>query len=121
MSEINSEITAEICTKGRYYTTLPSAMLSLCTQEILPCAIILYDDNPPAERKDLREVTIYNYIFKLMDEKGIKWSVMFGEGRGQVLGHQRCQEAATTSLVFRMDDDNILEPNVLKVLYSKIK
>ncbi len=108
-------ILAEICTRGRYYTTLPSAMFSLLLQERLPNEFVLYDDNLESERKDLREIEIYRYIFQIFESRGIKWQVIYGSNKGQHYGHQEIQKMAK-EWIFRLDDDCVAEPNVLSNL-----
>jgi hypothetical protein len=119
IEDIFMHILAEICTRGRYDSTLPSALISLAQQTRKVDGFVLLDDNPESERWDLRNVEIYQYIFKLFDSKGIPWKVVFGGGRGIAVGHQKCQDMAKT-LVFRFDDDVILEPNALEVLESNM-
>jgi len=107
-------ITAGICTKDRY-DLLPMALLSVINQERTPDALILYDDS--SKPKDLRQIQTYQYIFDLMTSKKIAWHVEFGQKKGQHLGHQFVQTRAK-DLVYRIDDDEVAEPNVLKILES---
>lgn len=108
-----SHILAEISTKGRTHTTLPLAMISIAMQTRLPDEFILFDDNENPE--DLRNIPLYQYIFKIFDEKGIPWKVLFGERKGQHYNHQKAQELAK-DLVWRLDDDCVAESNVLETL-----
>jgi len=108
-------IVAYICSRGRYDTSLSQAMLSIAMQTRVPDAFILYDDNTESERRDLREIEIYRYIFQLFEIKGIKWSVIFGGAKGQHFGHQAVQKTAT-DLCFRLDDDCVAESDVLEKL-----
>jgi glycosyltransferase involved in cell wall biosynthesis len=110
-------ITAEISTAGRYFTTLPSAIISVAMQTYRPKELILYDDG---EHRDLRGDPMYQYLFGLLDEKKIKWKVGFGKKMGQVLNHQRALEEAQSDWIWRLDDDNIAEPDVLEKLIKNI-
>lgn len=108
-----SKVTAYISTKDRYFTTLPLAIESIALQTRPPEEFILFDDGA---QKDLREDVNYAYLFSMLDKKGIKWSVQFGNRKGQVLNHQRALEIAQHEYIWRLDDDNIADPDVLEKL-----
>ena len=110
------DITVHVSTKGRYFTTLPLFLVSVANQTLRPKKVIIYDDNTPPT--DLRQHPLYQYIFGLLDSKGIAWTVGFGEGKGQLLNHQRALKEAETEFLYRGDDDTVLSPNVLEVLAS---
>jgi hypothetical protein len=109
------KITAYTSTKGRYFSTLPLAIVSLCQQTLPPTEFILYDDG---EHRDLRNDSLYQYIFGLLDEHKISWKVGFSNGKGQVFNHQRVLSEAKNDFIFRLDDDNVLQPTVLERLAS---
>lgn len=114
---MKQKILCSISTRGRYDTTLPLALNSILMQTKLPDHLIIFDDND--NPKDLRDVQTYQYLFKMMEEKGISWEVRFGEKKGQHFNHQ----AANTmgyDWVWRLDDDTIAEPNVLENLSQHI-
>ena len=111
-----NDVTATISTKGRMFTTLPLVLTSLINQTVKPCRLIIYDDNPVFE--DLRENEIYKNLFFLMNRVGIKWEHNPGERKGQVFNHQRALGDTTTDWIWRLDDDNIMESNVLEGLYN---
>lgn len=108
-------ITVGIPTKGRY-DSLDKTILSMIMQTMTPYEIIIVDDsdNP----KDVRDIDTYQYLFALMEEKGIKWKYTFGLKKGQHYSHQYVQDIAETDFIFRIDDDEIAEPNVLQCLYK---
>ena len=108
-------VTVDICTKDRYMTTLPLTIQSVITQTLTPDELIIVDDSP--EPKDLRTIPIYQYLFQLLDEKKIKWQVIYGKKRGQHFSHQIVQEMAK-DLIWRLDDDVVAEPNCLEILLS---
>ena len=111
------EVTVTISTKDRYYI-LPLAILAIANQTKLPQYLIIYDDG---EGKDLRNDSLYLNLFHLLDKKGIKWSVQFGQKKGQVLNHQKAIKDAQTDLIWRLDDDAIPEPDVLEKLLKLMK
>jgi hypothetical protein len=111
------EVTAYISTSGRIHTTLPLAITSICMQTYKPKELILYLDG---ERPDLRQDPMYQYLFGMLADKGIEWKVGFGEGKGQVLNHQKAIKEAKYEWLWRLDDDNIAEPDVLEKLVRNI-
>ena len=111
------KVTAYISTAGRYHTTLPLAITALCMQTYKPEYFILFDDG---EQQDLRKDPMYQYLFGLLDEKKIKWSVGFGARQGQVKNHQKALEEAKTEWLWRLDDDNIPEPDCLETLMNNV-
>lgn len=113
----SKEILASISTRGRYHTTLPMAIMSVATQTLRPDKLVIFDDNET--REDLREIPVYKKIFQLLDYKGIKWEVIFGACKGQHYNHQIANRMGYR-FVWRVDDDNVAEDNVLASLYEKI-
>jgi hypothetical protein len=111
-------ITADVCTKDRYTDTLPLTLMSIAAQTKRVNQVIIYDDS--VNRKDMREIEILRYAFERFDSLGIQWSVQFGYQRGQHLGHQIIQEMAQ-DLVWRIDDDEMADHNVLECLLSDMK
>lgn len=110
-------ITATISTKDRYFSTLPLAINGIIQQTIVPDQFILFDDG---EHKDLRNISPYNHLFSLLDSRGIKWKVIFGQGKGQLLNHQMALDNADTELIWRVDDDEIPTHDCLENLLSVI-
>ena len=111
-------ITVGIPTKNRY-DTLSHTLLSIAMQTLKPHEVIIVDDNDAPV--NLTTVSIYEYIFRLFDDKGIKWKVLFGQKKGQHYSHQMIQEQAEGDYIFRIDDDCVAEPDVLRKLHSIIK
>ena len=106
-----------IPTRNRYFSTLPLAIMGVAMQTRPPDHLLLYDDG---EKKDLRTVPLYEYLFRLLDEKKIGWEVMFGDGRGQHFGHQKSQEKPGVDFVWRLDDDEVPEPACLENLLKEM-
>ncbi len=112
-----SSILCSISTKGRYDTTLSLAIASVINQTKLPDKLILFDDND--HPKDLRSLSHYFYLFQMLDIKGIQWEVIFGAKKGQSHNHQIANTLGF-DWVWRLDDDNIAENNVLENLCKHI-
>ncbi len=111
-------ITCEISTRDRY-EVLSQALLSLALQTHKDYDLIIFDDtdNP----RDLRELSAYQSVFHLFNHYGIGWHVVYGRKLGQHCNHQWAQELAKTDWIFRWDDDEILEPDVLEKLIGNIR
>lgn len=112
---MSKEILCSISTKGRYNTTLPLAISSVITQIKKPDYLIIQDDND--EPVDLRETQHYSYLFQMLSESGIAWEYIFTEKKGQHHNHERANNMGY-KWVWRLDDDNIAESNVLETLYK---
>lgn len=110
-------ILCSISTRGRYDTTLPLAIQSVISQTLPPNKLIIFDDNE--NPIDLRTIQHYQYLFAMLQEKNIKWEVIFGAKKGQHHNHQIANKLGY-EWVWRLDDDNIAEPNVLETLYSYV-
>ena len=111
------EILCSISTRGRYFTTLPSVLFAIINQTKKPDHLIIFDDNDNDKRIDLRTIEIYRHIFTLLDMNNITWEVIFGECKGQHYNHQIANKKEY-KWVWRVDDDVLPEPNVLKELYN---
>jgi hypothetical protein len=112
------DVTAYISTKDRYLTTLPLAIASIAMQTVTPKKFILFEDGEPT---DIRTNRIYLGLLHILTEKGINWSVEFGKQMGQVWNHQKAIDTCTTDFLWRIDDDEYAEPNVLEGLLSCMK
>ena len=112
---MNKNILCSIATYNRYFTTLPLVVSAVLNQTMLPDKIIFYDDNE--EPKDLRDNELYRNLFQVMALKGIDFEWVFALKKGQ---HHSHQMANTNGFkwVWRVDDDLVPEPNVLKTLYG---
>lgn len=107
------DVTAYISTKDRYFTTLPLAISSIATQTVVPSKFILFEDSEPV---DIRTNSVYLHLLHLLNEKGIEWEVVFGKKMGQIHNHQSAIDMCKTEWLWRIDDDNVVEPNVLEEL-----
>ena len=114
---MNVDVTAIVSTKNRYFTTLPNLLISIALQTVKPKALIIYDDG---DHKDLRNESVYQNIFMMLQQNGISWKVEFGAGIGQVANHNKSIEDAETEWIWRVDDDNVAEPDCLARLFSNV-
>lgn len=115
----NIEVTAYISTKDRYFTTLPLAIMSVINQTYKVSQLIIFDDG---EHKDLRELAPYKELFALLNAKGINWHVCFAGRIGQVANHNAVIESGkSTEWLWRIDDDDVPEPDCLELLVKNIK
>jgi hypothetical protein len=108
-------ILCNICTRGRYDTTLPLAIQAVVNQTKQIDKLIIYDDND--EPKDLRENQIYKHLFESLNYKGIQWEWVYALRKGQHYSHQMANESGY-EFVWRVDDDCRPEQNVLENLLS---
>lgn len=113
---VTNKVTATVSTKGRHYTTLPLVITSLCNQTLKPNKLIVYDDNDTFE--DLRENEIYKNLLMLMNRAGINWEIKPGARKGQIHNHQQALQEVTSEWIWRLDDDNIMDPNTLQQLFD---
>lgn len=120
ISRIDSkDVTVGITTKDRYYTTLPLTLQSVINQTIKPKKILLFDDSE--NEINLENDPTYKSLFHIMKLKNIEYEVLKGYKKGQIHNHQHCLEIASTEFIWRVDDDNVPEFNVLESLLDEIK
>jgi GT2 family glycosyltransferase/2-polyprenyl-3-methyl-5-hydroxy-6-metoxy-1,4-benzoquinol methylase len=105
------KVLCSIPTKDRY-DILSSCLISVAMQTRKPDHIMIFDDG---EQKDLRNDPIYKHIFSLFANRGIPWSVVFTPKKGQQYAHNMANNS-DYDFVWRIDDDEIAEPDVLEKL-----
>lgn len=114
------DVTCVISTKGRHVTTLSHTLLAICNQTYKPKEIIIFDDNN--EFKDPRQDPFYSHIFSLLQFYfGYNWYYEPGQRIGQVANHIRSLQLAKSEWIWRLDDDNVPEPDVLEKLVKNIR
>ena len=106
-------VLACVSTKDRY-DILPLCIHSIAMQTLRPAKLVIFDDG---EQKDLREHPIYKPMFHMLRSKGIEWEVIFGPRKGQHWNHQHANTMGY-EFVWRIDDDEFAEPDVLAKLMS---
>jgi len=109
-----SSILCSVATRGRYHTTLPLVLNAIINQTRLPDKLVIFDDNDKPQ--DMRKEMIYQYFFEMLKHKGIEWEWRYATRRGQHHIHQSANNEGF-EWVWRVDDDAVPEPNVLKELY----
>ncbi|TRZ83635.1 glycosyltransferase [bacterium] len=107
-------------TYKRYDNTLASAILSVINQTQKFDKFIIFDDTPEEEAKDMREIEHFNYLFKLMSQKGVIWEVRYGQRKGAHFNHEQANMEGY-KLAFFIDDDHVLEPNCLEELMKEMR
>lgn len=116
-STLHAGVTVGIPTKNRY-NQLCNTLYSIINQTVKPSEVIIVDDSDVPT--DIREISIYRNLFKLLDDYKIKWKVLYGQKKGQHHSHQLIQEIAENNLIFRIDDDEVAEYNTLELLLESI-
>lgn len=117
LGDKNPTVTACISTKDRYHV-LPLCISAILNQTRKPEKLVIYDDG---EQADLREMSPFKNLFALADTLGVKWEIFATPRKGQVTNHQHCLDSATTTWIFRVDDDCIPEPNCLEELLNTVR
>jgi SAM-dependent methyltransferase len=107
-----------IPTRGRY-DCLMQCLQAVAFQTVKPDKVIVYDDAEGA-RQDLREHPIGRYLLPLLNRHQIEWEVVFTPGKGQHIAHQLANQSGY-DYVWRLDDDNVPEPDVLERLLSRMQ
>jgi GT2 family glycosyltransferase/predicted SAM-dependent methyltransferase len=119
INNIMPSVTAVVCTKNRYFTTLSHTLMGIINQTYKPKQLLIYDDNGD-ENIDLRYNPLYKNILQLIGDFGIELYVSVSNGVGQVLNHDRSLKDAKYDWIWRLDDDNVPENNVLESLVNVV-
>lgn len=112
------ELSVVISTKNRYFTTLPLCLQSIVSQTKVPKYLYIYDDSD--NMLDLRNNSTYRCIFRMLQLRGVNWYIKQGLKKGQHFNHNQFLSESPTDIIYRVDDDCILEPNVLENLYNHL-
>jgi FkbM family methyltransferase len=115
------DVTVGITTKNRY-DILPLCLMSLINQTHKPKRVIIVDDTDLDKRVDLRNISSCESVLRLLNIKGIDWEVVYGPqpSKGTAWNRQHMLEKSTTSLMLRLDDDEVLEPTALEKMVDLI-
>jgi hypothetical protein len=87
---------------------------SIAFQTVPPDKVNIYDDGA---QEDLRQHPVGRYILPLLTSKGIEWEVIFTPRQGQHVAHEIANQSGF-DFVWRLDDDNVAEPDVLQRLLA---
>ena len=115
--ETKQKVTAVVCTHNRYFDTLPLCLSAIATQTYKPHEILIYDDG---DHTDVRNASPYNSLFPMIQVSGINFRVIF-TNEGQVAGHRKSLTDSEGSFIWRVDDDEVPEPNTLEILMGNMK
>lgn len=107
-------VTCTISTKDRLFTSLPMTISAVATQTVKPDKFIILNDGE--EDFNPYEDPTYSKIVGLLNSVNMSWIFAYGGKRGQVYNHQTVLQNSDTDLIWRLDDDNIPESNVLEKL-----
>jgi len=113
--KLMKKLLCSISTKGRYETTLPLAIQAVINQTRKVDKLVIFDDNDPP--KDMRQVQLYQYLFDIMNLKGIEWEWVYAKRLGQHHNHQMANQRGY-EWVWRVDDDCMPDITVLETLLS---
>lgn len=111
------DITILLATCDRYETTLPLCLSSIINQSLLPKKIVLVDDS---KFKKFYEYQTLKNILTLCKIKNIEFEYLHGPSKGATHALQIGLEHINDGWVFKTDDDNILEYNVLEIFVNNI-
>ena len=87
-----------VCTKDRFFTTLPMTLTSLVLQTRVPDHLIIFEDG---EHKDLNEVPYYKAMFETLGRKGCTVWMQYEQGKGQNVLDQKANMQKGYDLVWR--------------------
>ncbi len=107
------KVEVSIPTKDRY-PNLSLLLWSLCEQSYKEFEITIIDDSE--NRADIRELPFITPILKRLDSEGHNWRVKFGSKKGPHHCHQLSIDEARHPLIFRCDDDCVLDFQALENL-----
>jgi glycosyltransferase involved in cell wall biosynthesis len=112
-----NKITILLATYERYEKTLPLCLMSILNQSRKPDRVVLIDDS---KVKKFFENEVLRNIIELFELKGIKFDYYLGESKGAVPAFQIGLNNIKDGWVYKTDDDNVLENNVLEILEEHI-
>lgn len=114
---MTDEITVLVTTCDRYQTLLPLCLLSIVNQTYKPNRIVLVDDNL---NKEFYDHEILRNVLTVMKYRNIEFQYLYGESKGCSYALQRGLDVIDSGWILKVDDDNILEPNVIELYVQNI-
>lgn len=115
---MKDKVTILLTTCDRYDTTLPLCLLSILNQTKKPERIVIVDDS--VNNKFYESFQI-KQLLTISKYKNVQIDYYLGEKKGCVAALQRGFEKINSGWILKVDDDNILEPNVIEIFYTNIK
>ena len=112
------KITVFITTCDRYDSTFPLCFLSIVTQTRTPDRIVIVDDG---KNKEFYDNNIIKKILTICKFKNVEVEYLHGQSRGQVPALRLGMSVIEDGWVFKTDDDNVMEPNVLELFEKNIQ
>lgn len=112
-------VSCVISTKNRSFTTLPMTIMGVCNQSIKPNNLIIYDDGD--FKPELDKHPIYSKFLSqnsIISSSGISWEYKYGGKCGQVFNYIQSLKDSSSEFIWRLDDDNIPDFNVLEGLLN---
>ena len=109
-----------IATKGRTNTSLPLTLQSILVSDLpnnLVKNLVIADTN--TEKMELNNLA--GSLLLLLEQRGIKIVHVHIPDKNQVYAHENVRENMKTDLCLRLDDDVIIQPNTIRVLYELCK
>jgi len=115
--KMKTEVSVLLTTRDRYLTTLPLCLLSIVNQTYKPKRIVLVDDN---NKKELYDYEIFKNILTIMKFNNIEFEYLYGESKGCTYALQLGLDTIEEGWILKIDDDNVLEPNVIELFVENI-
>jgi len=112
-------ITSTIVTKDRE-NGLYGALLSVLQQTVKPNEVIIYDDSLRPKHKDIWKIESFAYLKSLSELYGVDIRYYKTNDVGQTINHQRSLNDARYQYIWRLDDDEVANADVLEKLYNCI-
>lgn len=106
-------VTVGIPTKDRY-SRLSLLLWTLLDQSFKDWDLLIIDDSE--DRKDIREIPVFQHILRRLDKEGHQWKVFFGRKKGPHWSHDQIVNSVETEFLMRIDDDCCFHIDCLKYL-----
>ena len=114
---MDKKVTIVIPTKNRY-DALAMTLWSLYNQTFKDWDLLILDNSD--ERIDVREHHLIGQILDMMLRAGNGWQLLFNDEPGPQTGHQLGLDTSETEFIWRIDDDEMAQPDTLERLYNAI-
>lgn len=114
-------VACAVVSNNRETSLLPLVLHSIVNQTKLPDRLVLFDNN--AEKVDLRTIPIYNNIFAQCEQKGIAWSVVFGNNLELVkqFGTNWCWQVNENTSISNTELESLYKETIMKFGINDVK